>query len=73
VGIGRLACCGLAAADGAGLLRVLELLEEEIHLAMGLLGVDRLAALNRSYLSVASPVNRPHVTSAFPLLDEEGY
>jgi glycolate oxidase len=73
VGIGRLACCGLAAADSAGLLRVLELLEEEIHLAMGLLGVDRLAALNRSYLSVASPVNRPHVTSAFPLLDEEGY
>jgi glycolate oxidase len=73
VGIGRLACCGLAAADGAGLLRVLELLEEEIHLAMGLLGVDRLAGLNRSYLSVASPVNRPHVTSAFPLLDEDGY
>jgi glycolate oxidase len=73
VGIGRLACCGLAAADAPGLVRVLELLEDEIRIAMGLLGVDRLAALDRSYLAVASPVSRPHVTSAFPLLDEEGY
>src|SRR2546428_12327242 len=41
VGIGRLACCGLAAAGQAGLVRVLELLEDEIKIAMGLLGVDR--------------------------------
>jgi isopentenyl diphosphate isomerase/L-lactate dehydrogenase-like FMN-dependent dehydrogenase len=73
VGIGRLACCGLAAADGAGLLRVLELLEDEMTIALGLLGVDRLSALDRSYVTAASPVGRPHVTSAFPLLQEEGY
>jgi len=73
VGIGRLACCGLAAAGQAGLVRVLELLEDEIRICLGLLGADRLAALDRSYLHPASPVTRPHVTSAFPLLEEEGY
>jgi isopentenyl diphosphate isomerase/L-lactate dehydrogenase-like FMN-dependent dehydrogenase len=73
VAIGRLACCGLAAADGPGLVRVLELLEDEIRICLGLLGVNSLTALDRSYLAVASPVTRPHVTSAFPLLEEEGY
>lgn len=72
VGIGRLQCFGLAAAGQAGLVRVLELLEDEIRICLGLLGVDRLGALDRSYLHQASPVNLPHVTSAFPLLDE-GY
>jgi isopentenyl diphosphate isomerase/L-lactate dehydrogenase-like FMN-dependent dehydrogenase len=73
VGIGRLQCCGLAAAGQAGLVRVLELLEEEVRIAMMLLGVDRLSALDRSYLHPATPVVMPHATSAFPLLDEEGY
>ena len=72
VGLGRLACMGLAAAAEAGLVRVLELLEDEIRIALGLLGVDRLGALDTSYLHPATPVTRPHVTSAFPLL-EEGY
>src|SRR6266699_1136328 len=36
VGIGRLSCLGLAAAGEAGLVRALELLEEEIRIAMGL-------------------------------------
>jgi isopentenyl diphosphate isomerase/L-lactate dehydrogenase-like FMN-dependent dehydrogenase len=73
VGIGRLACCGLAAAGQPGLERVLELLEDEIRIAMGLLGVSRLDDLDRSYLSPATPVTLPHATSAFPLLHEEGY
>src|SRR5206468_4137539 len=73
VGIGRLACCGLAAAGQAGLVRVLELLEDEIRIAMGLLGVDRLAALDPSHLHPATPVGPARATSAFPLLDEEGY
>jgi glycolate oxidase len=72
VGIGRLACCGLASAGAPGLLRVLELLEDEVRICLGLLGVDRLAAVDASYVTAASPVGRPHVTSAFPLLDE-GY
>jgi len=72
VGVGRLECLGLAAAGVPGLVRALELLEEEIRICLALLGVSDLASLNRSYLHVASPVARPHVTSAFPLL-EEGY
>jgi glycolate oxidase len=54
-------------------VRVFELLEEEIRLCLGLLGVDRLAALNTSYLHAAPPVRPAHMTSAFPLLEEEGY
>ena len=70
VGIGRLACVGLAAAGQAGLVRVLELLEEEIRICLGLLGVERLAQLDRSHLHPATPVALAHATSAFPLLDE---
>lgn len=69
VGIGRLQCFGLAAAGQAGLVRVLELLEDEIRICLGLLGVGRLDALDRAYVHPAAPVNAPHVTTAFPLLD----
>ncbi len=72
VGLGRLPCYGLAAAGQAGLVRVLELVEEEMRICLSLLGVDRLAALDRSYLHAAAPVTPAHVTSAFPLLGE-GY
>src|SRR2546428_7344574 len=73
VGIGRLACCGLAAAGQAGLVRVLELLEDEIKIAMGLLGVDRLAALGPPYLHSAAPGDPPHATHAFPPLGRGRY
>ena len=72
VGLGRLACFGLAAAGEGGLVRVLELLEEEVRIGLALLGVDRPSALDPSYLRPATPVGPAHVTSAFPLLDE-GY
>jgi glycolate oxidase len=72
VGIGRLACMGLAAAGQAGLVRALELLEDEIRICLGLLGVNKYSMLNASYLHAAQPVGPAHVTSAFPLLDE-GY
>ena len=72
VGLGRLPCFGLAAAGQQGLERTLELLEEEIRICLGLLGVGGWAALDRSYLHAAAPVALPHVTSAFPLLGE-GY
>jgi isopentenyl diphosphate isomerase/L-lactate dehydrogenase-like FMN-dependent dehydrogenase len=72
VGVGRLQGLGLAAAGQAGLVRALELLEEEIRICLSLLGVDRIGALDGSYLHPATPVTPPHVTSAFPLL-HEGY
>jgi glycolate oxidase len=72
VGVGRLECLGLAAAGTPGLVRALELLEDEIRICLGLLGASSLAALDTSFLHAASPVSRPHATSAFPLL-EEGY
>ena len=72
VGLGRLACFGLAAAGRAGLVRVLELLEDEVRTCLGLLGVSAWGGLDRSHLRPAAPVAPASITSAFPLL-EEGY
>ena len=73
VGIGRLACLGLAAAGQAGLERVLELLEDEVRICLGLLGVRSFEELTLDYLHPAEPVVSPHALSAFPFLAEEGY
>ena len=73
VGMGRMPCFGLAAAGAAGCVRMLELMEDEIRIALALLGVDRLSALNPSYVHAAPPVALPHVFSAFPLLDGPDY
>jgi glycolate oxidase len=72
VAIGRLYLYGLAAAGQAGVVRVLELLETELRVSMGLLGVDSFATLDKSYLHPVPPVYAPHVHSAFPLI-EAGY
>ena len=74
VGMGRMPCIGLAAAGAAGCVRVMELLEDEIRIAMALLGVARWKELDGSYLHQGAPVVAvPRITSAFPLLDEAGY
>jgi isopentenyl diphosphate isomerase/L-lactate dehydrogenase-like FMN-dependent dehydrogenase len=73
VGIGRMQCFALACGGEAGILRLLELLEDEVQRAMGLLGVTRFAELDRSYLHPAPPANAPHVLSAFPLLKIDDY
>jgi glycolate oxidase len=65
VGIGRMQCYALACGGEAGIVRLLELLEDEVQRSMGLLGV--------SYLHAAAPTNVPHVLSAFPLLKIEDY
>jgi len=72
VGIGRLQGLAAAAAGLEGLCRMLEILEAEIRVALGLLGVNRFAELDRSFLHPAAPVGPAHAFSAFPLLDE-GY
>jgi isopentenyl diphosphate isomerase/L-lactate dehydrogenase-like FMN-dependent dehydrogenase len=73
VGIGRMQCWALAAAGEAGVLRMLELLEDEVIRSLGLLGVTSFAELNKSYLHAATATNPPNVFSAFPLLDIEPY
>jgi isopentenyl diphosphate isomerase/L-lactate dehydrogenase-like FMN-dependent dehydrogenase len=70
VGIGRLMCLGLAAAGVPGLVRTLELLEEEVRICLGLLGVTSFGALTPRHVTTAAPVTAPSVLSAFPLLDE---
>src|SRR5271169_3604911 len=69
VSVGRLYVYGLAAAGAPGIVRLLEILENEIHICLSLLGVTSFAALDKSYICPARPVTPPHVHSAFPLLD----
>jgi isopentenyl diphosphate isomerase/L-lactate dehydrogenase-like FMN-dependent dehydrogenase len=73
VGIGRLQCWALAAAGETGVVRMLELLEDEVIRCLGLLGVKNFAELDKSYVHAATPTNLPHIFSAFPLLDIEPY
>ncbi len=69
VAVGRLYGYGLAAAGRNGVLRVLELLHDEMERCMGLLGVNRLDELDKSYVRAAPPVHAPHVLSAFPFIE----
>jgi isopentenyl diphosphate isomerase/L-lactate dehydrogenase-like FMN-dependent dehydrogenase len=73
VGLGRMQCFALAAAGQGGVVRMLELLEDEVQRCLGLLGVTSFAELDRSYVRPAAPANPPHVLSAFPLLQIEDY
>jgi glycolate oxidase len=73
IGIGRMQCLALAAAGEEGVVRLLELLEDEAKRSLGLVGVNGFAELDRSYLRAASPVTSPHVFSAFPLLKIDDY
>jgi len=73
VGIGRLQCWALAANGEAGIVRMLELLEDEVIRSLGLLGVRNFAELDGSYLHRHPATNLPHVFSAFPLLEIDPY
>ncbi len=70
VGLGRLYCYGLATAGPAGIVRLLEILEDEVQSALGLTGVTSFADLTPDHVQRgAALMNRTHVHSAFPLLD----
>ena len=73
VGLGRMQCFALAAAGETGIVRMLELIEDEVQRCLGLLGVTKFSELDRSYLRAAAPANPPHALSAFPLLHIEDY
>ncbi|MCC7426887.1 MAG: alpha-hydroxy-acid oxidizing protein [Alphaproteobacteria bacterium] len=72
VGMGRMLGYGMAAAGQAGVVRILELLEEEVRICLGLMGCTSLSQVTRAHITRAQPVRRSHVHSAFPLLGE-GY
>ncbi|MGE0725765.1 MAG: alpha-hydroxy acid oxidase [Alphaproteobacteria bacterium] len=72
VGMGRMLGLSLAAAGADGLVRMLELLENEIVTTLGLLGAPSLADLDASHLCASTPVAPASALSAFPLL-AEGY
>ena len=68
VGLGRLQCYAIAAAGKDGVLRMLEILEDEIGRALGQLGVRSCAELGRAHVHCgALPTALPDVFSAFPL------
>jgi glycolate oxidase len=71
VGIGRLCGLGLAAAGVPGLVRTLELLEEEVRICLGLLGVTSYSELTPQHLAAAPAVGEPDIFSAFPHLGKE--
>ena len=68
VAIGKLEGWGLAAGGVPGLVRTLEILENEILVDMGLLGITRLDQLTPAHVHEAQPVTWPHEMSAFPHL-----
>ena len=75
VGMGRMQCIGLAADGADGVVRMLEILEDEIKICMGLIGVNSLSELNPSYLQAVAPLSPNDALSAFPLLslDEKAF
>lgn len=70
VAIGKLQGWGLAAAGVDGVIRVLEILEDELIIAMALLGVTSVDQLNSSYVTAADQVVMPHEMSAWTNMPE---
>ena len=61
-------CAGLAAGGEAGLIRALEILEDEIRISMGLCGAASWDDIDASRVTTAAPANMPSVFSAHHLL-----
>jgi glycolate oxidase len=68
VGLGRFTGLALAAGGAEGLVRALEILEDEIRIALGLLGVTSFAELTPAHVTTAPAVTLPDTFSAFPHL-----
>jgi isopentenyl diphosphate isomerase/L-lactate dehydrogenase-like FMN-dependent dehydrogenase len=65
VALGRLQGWGLAAAGEAGIVRMLEILEDELICAMGLVGLTRIDQVTPAYVCKAEPVTPPHEMSGW--------
>ena len=65
VAIGKLQGWGLAANGKDGVVRVLEILEEEMRVSMGLLGITSLDQLNMSRICPAEQTTPAHEMNAW--------
>jgi isopentenyl diphosphate isomerase/L-lactate dehydrogenase-like FMN-dependent dehydrogenase len=69
VGIGRLYCLGLAAGGADALVRLLEILEEEIITDLALLGCTSFREITRNHVQFVTPTYQPNMMSSMPLKD----
>jgi isopentenyl diphosphate isomerase/L-lactate dehydrogenase-like FMN-dependent dehydrogenase len=69
VGMGRMQCFALAAEGQRGVVRMLEILENEVQTCFGLLGITRWSELDSSYICKDVPVPPSKSFGAFPLLN----
>lgn len=65
VALGRLQGWGLAAGGQAGVVRMLEILEDELMSAMGLTGLTSIDAISSRYVCPAEPVTEAHEMSSW--------
>src|SRR5438876_5338059 len=65
VALGRLQGWGLAAGGQAGLVRMLEILEDELVSAMGLTGLTSMDMVTPKYVCKADPVTEAHEMSSW--------
>ena len=70
VGLGRFTGLALGAAGSTGLVRALEILEDEVRTCLGLLGLTSFAELSSNHVAKAASVVEPGVFSALPLLGD---
>jgi glycolate oxidase len=66
--LGRLYLYGLVAAGAAGVVRLLEILHEEVEACIRLLGATSFDRVGREMVCAGAAVTVPGVHSAFPLL-----
>jgi isopentenyl diphosphate isomerase/L-lactate dehydrogenase-like FMN-dependent dehydrogenase len=65
VALGKMQGWGLGAGGTAGVVRMLEILEHEMQVAMGLMGITSLDQLTPASVTKAEPVAEPHEMSTF--------
>ena len=65
VALGKLQGWGLAADGQAGIVRMLEILEDELIVVMALLGVTSIDQITSDFVCEAEAVTMPHEMSAW--------
>jgi glycolate oxidase len=70
VGVGKLQGWALAAGGEQGIVRMFELLAQEIHTTLGLMGVKSLKELNPSWVKPALHTGKFGTTCNYPVFDE---